>query len=308
MRSFIGSRRGFLLGSAAFVSLPTGLPAQISPREGGIGGTGIVGEVTELETLLVAGNRVTIDAETRITDGFGTVAQSSLSLGDSLTIEASGPQDALVAARLHVTHPLVGAIESVSSDGRVLRINGTQVVLERRLRSFGTGDRVAVSGLWRGASVVAGHLAPARSDMDLIAGHIWRQSAFSTPMIGTNALQGRGTTALKSWRFATVTGRFSAARNRFLADRTVPERFVGSAGPLRRLSIEGYLEPSPTAPWFIVSGLGHSFDRNLNLDAFAGTRAVFNGGYFGKFRPQSAIELPEDAGARARLLRRLSAA
>lgn len=270
--------------------------------EGGIGGTGIVGISTEAGALVVAGSRLATDGQTFVSDGFGRIGLADVLQGESLTVEAEGAPDALIARRIHVTHPLVGAIESIAADGTMLRVNGTQVRVAR-LRGLRVGDRVAVSGLWRGGSVVASAVRPTDKSIDLMSGAVSRQGQ---SIIGRTRLGGQGSQTLLDGGFATVTGRYNTNSGVFDAEQSVRDRFTGAAGPLVRLAIEGYLEPVPSAPGYTVSGLGHSFERNLDLAPYADTRVLFRGGYTGKFAATEALILPEDAAQRRALLRTLA--
>ncbi|MDW3183526.1 DUF5666 domain-containing protein [Roseobacter sp.] len=300
------SRRAALAAGLSGLMLPGTVWSQSAEREveGGIGGTGIVGVLTDFGSLIVGGNRVQTDAATGFSDGFGGLREEDVQIGDSLTVEAMGAPDALVARRVHVTHPLVGRISAASEDERRVTINGVEVVTGSPDRGFVLGDRVAVSGLWQGTRVMASRLTAARSDLDLISGDVKRSAG--DIRLGTVSVRGRGVGALPQGSFASAAGRYDADTGRFRVDRLSTQRFIGAAGPLARLSIEGYLEPTDTAPGYRISGLGHSFERTLDLQRYAEARVRFSGAYTGRFAADSAVILPEAAEARRRLLRRLS--
>jgi len=301
------SRRAVLALGGAAVALPGTVLAQANrpDAEGGIGGTGIVGLLTDFGSLIVAGNYVRTDNATKYSDGFGTLRASDLRVGDPLTVEAAGPATALVARRVHVTHPVVGTITQVSGNGRRITVNGVDVRLDARLRGFGPGDRVAVSGLWRGAGVQASRLSSARAANDLVAGDVTRSGGVTR--VGAVPVRGSGTGSPARGSFASVIGTFNPQTGVLQARGVTTQRFVGAAGPLVRLSVEGYLDPSARAPGYRVAGLGHSFERNLKLDSFAGSRVLFNGAYTGKFAASGAVVLPEGFGAQRRVLRQISA-
>jgi len=300
------SRRLFLgLGAAGLVVPHMGLAQTARPdAEGGIGGTGIVGLLTDFGSLIVAGNYVRTDAATRYSDGFGALRKGDLKVGDSLTVEAAGPANGLVARRVHVTHPLVGTITQVSGGGRQITVNGVDVRLDGRLSGFGIGDRVAVSGVWRGRVVQASRLAPARAARDLVAGDVTRSGG--SARVGAVPVRGPGTGSPASGSFASVVGQFDPQTGVLRARRVETQRFTGAAGPLVRLSVEGYLDPTSNAPGYRLAGLGHSFERNLKLDSFAGSRVLLNGDYTGRFAARRAVVLPEGFGAQRRVLRRIS--
>ncbi|WP_370402314.1 DUF5666 domain-containing protein [Sulfitobacter sp. JB4-11] len=295
---------GLGIGAAVFPGVAAAQTAR-PDVEGGIGGTGIVGLLTDFGSLIVAGNYVRTNDATRYSDGFGALQESDLRLGDSLTVEAAGAPDALVARRVHVTHPLVGAITQVAADRRRITVNGVEVRLDTRLQGLEVGYRVAVSGLWRGAFVQASRLAAARSASDLVAGDVARRGGRT--QVGSVTVRGPGTGSVPRGSFASVVGQFDVASGILRARAVTNQRFTGAAGPLARLSVEGYLDPSSSAPGYRVAGLGHSFERNLKLDEFAGSRVLMNGEYNGKFAARGAVVLPEGFSAQRRLLRRISA-
>jgi len=290
--------------SAAALAAGPGLGQSTDRQvEGGIGGTGIVGLLTEFGSILINGKRITTDHTTAFSDGFGPIRETSLRIGDSLTIEASGPDSALVARRVHITHPVVGAISAVSNTGRTIRINGVDIHVPTRLTRASVGERVAVSGLWRGNTVVASSLRAAHSTLDLVSGDVSRSRGAA--YIGAVRVRGRGTAHARSGSFATAIGVYDPAQSTLTAQRLTVNRFTGAAGPLQQLSIEGYLEPIDQAPGFRVAGLGHSFERNLRLRDYADKRVLFSGPYTGKFAADRAILLPESTADRRRVLRQV---
>ena len=303
-------RRQLLVSTAALGLLgacAAQTPAPITredrrPIEGGIGGTGIVGLVTEFGSLIVNGVRVETTAATRYTTALGTTRASVLRLGESLTIEAEANDGRLFARRVHIAHPLVGEVQSVASNGQSLVVNGVTVLLEPQVRNLANrGDRLRVSGLWNGNTVVASRVAQDLSGADVIAGEAERVSGQTTiggipivlPFFGASPQNGR---------YTTVVGRF--VDGQFNATRLATDRFTGAAGRLRQLSVEGYLARTAAAPGFKVSGLGHSFARTLNLLPFQTERTLFEGGYSGTFDAEQALVLPSNYDARANLLAR----
>ncbi len=279
------------------------LLAQSRDVEGGIGGTGIVGLLNEFGSLYINGLYVQTDDNTDYSDGFGKLAKSNLSLGNSLTVEARNTADGLVAHRVHVTYPIVGLVSSVRDAGQTLRVNGVTVRLTKANRRVSVGDRMAVSGLWRGQTVIASQLSPARSKQDLISGDVIRTRGAT--FIGGIRVRGGGVAQAPTGSFATALGTFDPQASEFSARQTIVGRFFGAAGPLQALSIEGYLDPINRAPGYRVSGLGHSFERTLQLDKFANSRVLFAGPYTGKFAARSATVLPENTRQRLQVLRGL---
>jgi len=298
-------RRGFLAGAAAAVLLAGGERRRLAagdprpPVEGGIGGTGIVGVVTALGSVVVGGQRVALPPEASVADALGPREPGSLGVGHSLTVEAAMTGAGLAARRVRVTHPVIGTVDDVSADGRALRVAGVSVTLAPGVAArAGPGDRVAVSGLWRAGGVVASRLDRADAGADVIAGDVRRGTGGAT--LNGLALAAPGLALPPDGSFATAFGR--AGGGRFRAERIEPGRFTGAAGPLARLVVEGYLVPVDTPPAFRIAGLGHSFDRAARVGPLAGVRAIFVGPYSGTFDVARALPLPEDAAERRRLL------
>ncbi|MEM9011004.1 MAG: DUF5666 domain-containing protein [Pseudomonadota bacterium] len=274
------------------------------PAQGGIGGTGIVGTLTDLGSLRVNGLRIATDAETAFSGPFGAIDATEVMVGDSLTIEASTTEAGLRAQRVHLTQPLVGPVEAISADGRQLRILGIDVVLEpgAEMRAR-PGLRVAVSGIWRGPRVVASRVVPAeRGSVSAVAG-VFAAGAGSVggvPVHGLEAVLPPGG-APDDGSFVTVLGYDTDGG--LTATNLSAGRFFNAAGPLASLSVEGYLDPIEAAPGYTVAGLGHSFDRRAELAAFAADRTLFLGPYTGTFDVARGVRLPQDLAARRAFLR-----
>ena len=163
------------------------------------------------------------------------------------------------------------------------------------------GDRVAVSGLWRGQQVVGSLLSPAQSELDLVSGDVSRGQ--QGPRIGGVTVRGLGLTRPEPRSFATAIGQYDPAKGRLSVRSVEPNRFKGAAGRLQRLSVEGYLDRTNEAPGYRISGLGHSFKRNLRFERYKDQRVLFDGPYESSFAVEKARVLPENFEARRRLLR-----
>ncbi|MEL6523760.1 MAG: DUF5666 domain-containing protein, partial [Pseudomonadota bacterium] len=207
------SRRVAVLGGLSALLFPDdGWPfGDDRQAEGGIGGTGIVGILVDTAPLRVSGTALSIDPETAVTNAYGSVSQQSLRRGNSLTVEARRLRDQLIARRVHVTYPLVGALSDISANGRQIRVNGIDVTLEGTLPRVRPGDRVAVSGLWRGPSVVASRVDRTNTPLDLVAGDVSRNRG--TTAVGGVTLRGASTGRLRRGTFAEAIGVFDPNEN-----------------------------------------------------------------------------------------------
>ncbi|MEL6619953.1 MAG: hypothetical protein AAFP16_13830 [Pseudomonadota bacterium] len=290
-----------LLGATALTAcapaIQTGALGE-DPFEGGIGGTGIVGVMLASGSVLINGLRVEVPSFTRIFAGGQQSGESVLVPGKAMTIVARTRLDRLEALRIDIDDPLTGILQRTATG---LAINGSPVRLEPGASGGDLiGRHVAASGLWRADGTLSGsliRLAPAPRDS--IAG-VLTGSQSGGWRIGGTAIRHPSGQSLQSGQYAVATGRFDAGT--LLADNIVMGRFRQGGDSLQQLSVEGYLEPVNTTPGFRVAGLGHSFDRSLNLAPFADGRAVYFGRYTGLFNARRAVVLPDSQSQRRKLL------
>ena len=233
-----------LLGATALTSCAT--PQIVSrdtpdPFEGGIGGTGIVGLLTDFGSLIVNGLRIELTGQTQIFDTFVQVSESALAPGQPLTIYAIRDRDAIVARRVDINHALIGTLDGGANGPSV---NGVPLEIEPnapvRLTS---GQRIAVSGLWATDRLIVSRIDAARDGPDVVAGTLVEVPAATTLQIGGAMLQGvpNGNRA-GDYTIAFGTGNTSGIE----VAQIKQGRFTG-ASDLRQLSVEGYLEPiNPT--------------------------------------------------------------
>ncbi|KIT14992.1 hypothetical protein [Jannaschia aquimarina] len=281
-------RHVLCLAAGAGLSACMPAPALVTredPFEGGIGGTGIVGVLTDFGSLIVNGLRIEIDDRTPVSGPFGRMDVDALGHGQSLTVVADRRGDRLVAQSVRVEHALVGTV----ADGRV---NGVPVRAEAGISGvLVEGARVAVDGAWTRTGVVASRISAASPGPDLIAGVVDQGG------IGGTGLRGR---AGPSGSYLAAQGRYT--NGALTVERARSGRFAPGTA-LRQLSVEGYLEPVTEAPDWRLAGLGHSFARDLALAPLSPHRALYFGPYDGRFRAATAFVVPEGFERRRTLLR-----
>ncbi len=159
------------------------------------------------------------------------------------------------------------------------------------------GDRVAISGLGSGDSVIASRIDPISPAFDdVIASDAVVESDGSSRIGGRVFLGGRRAPSLS---YVTLTGRYTEGS--FGVSRTTTGRFSGQT-PLEYLLVEGYLTPTAAAPGLRISGLGHSLDADARVSDFSGQWALLAGPYDRQFRFRQAASLPEDLARRQRLM------
>lgn len=282
-------------------------PEKKTPK-GGIGGTGIVGTLTDFGSLIVNGLIVETDGATKVTTAFGPADAATLAIGQNLTIEAATETASLFARRVHVAHPVIGVVQRLSADGMSALISGIDVTAEPgAIGSFAEGATVAVSGAWRGSRVLASRID--RFDplpQSAIAGVLTEGTGPDTRAIAGVPLAGIDPPDMPpTGTFVTVVGK--PVNSGFMVQTLTSGRFTGAAGALTDLSVEGYLEPEATAPFYTVSGLGHSFDPAAKLAPFETTRTLFVGRYVGTFAVEYGVVLPDDLANRRSVMRTLQA-
>ncbi|MEM0950160.1 MAG: DUF5666 domain-containing protein [Pseudomonadota bacterium] len=293
-RTFIGMAGVGLLSGCTVPSVTR----KGDPFEGGIGGTGIVGLLTEFGSLRVNGLRVETTDRTVFQTPFEIVSEEAIRRGMALTIVARRTGNGMEARNVQISWPVIGTVTGAS--GR-FRVNGVPVRVEQGAPGRMTpGVRVAVSGAWTPDGLVASRIDQADQPDDVIAGVAERTGPTGLTVGGAPVRFSRGATP-SAGSFVTVKGRMGAEG--FEARTLAEGRFGDGAETLRQLSIEGYLEPVDTAPGYRVAGLGHSFARNLRLAPLANRRAIYFGPYDGRFRARAGYVLPEGVAARTDLLR-----
>ncbi len=289
-----------LLGCSALTACTS--PALVTrsdnkdPFEGGIGGTGIVGILTDFGSLVVNGLRVETTRWTQYSSAYGPVRADALAPGMALTIFAIKRRNRLVARRVSIDYALVGT--ALAGPAGTLTVNGVPVLPEPGvLGAFEIGRRVAVSGAWSANGLIASRFDPAPHSLDLVAGTASLEGPTSLAISGVpTRLQ---VAPPLDGEYVAAIGRHNG--DGFAATRLVRGRLTGP-GTLRQLSVEGYLETTPAAPGFRVAGLGHSFGPNLRLRRFAAQRAIYFGPYTGLFEATAGYVVPENLNARRRLL------
>ncbi|WP_243144950.1 DUF5666 domain-containing protein [Litoreibacter roseus] len=270
------------------------------PFEGGIGGTGIVGLMTDFGSLIVNGLRVEITSGTRFETPFGEGSESDVQVGAPLTIAASLSRDRLVARHVLVSYPLVGRVQAIGH-GR-FSVNGAPIITEPGGQGRLThGTRVAVGGVWSPEGLVASRIDASDEPRDLIAGVVSRGGPTGLLIEGTPMRLNDGNFAPPSGQYVTAIGDYDGRI--FNAATTRTGRFTSGAVGFRQLSVEGYLEPVRANPGFRIAGLGHSFAREVKLAPLAAERAIYFGRYTGAFRAAKGYIVPENFGRRREILR-----
>jgi len=113
----------------------------------GLGGTGIVGEITGYGSIFVNGTEVEYDSETAFTINGETSTSQQLEIGDIvevLTVDAKQHTQAVV---INLRHEVIGVVESVEPQTSSFTVHGQRVIQSIGKSTFPeVGTTVAVSG------------------------------------------------------------------------------------------------------------------------------------------------------------------
>jgi len=270
-----------------------------------VGGIAIFGTLTDFGSLSVNGLRIETDGKTSVSNAFGEVVPGALAIGQVLTIEAEAVPGALIARRVYINYPVIGAIGKVSPDRRRITVLGIEIELAGGLDlTLGPGKGVAVSGLWNGERIVATLVSPF-PDRNLLAGTLRIDERKRLSVGGVRLRLAKEVEAPPAGSYVSAWG--TPRRRYFKVKKLDQGRFTGAAGALKQLSVEGYLEPVDTPPGFEISGLGTGFDPKARLEPFRATRTLFSGRYDGRFLVETGVPLSEDVLNRRAALRQAQA-
>jgi len=218
----------------------TGMMRTDEPRNGslgegdrGIGGTGVIGTIRRFGSIVVNDLRIAYPPEVEVRID-GTAARAAdLKIGQVVHVVARPEGGGLATRRIDVTSEVVGPVESVAP--------GRLVVLGQRVSTAGLsgawqpGARVAVSGLRRPDGViVASLIEPRDSGPDRVAGPVRRLAGG----LGIGGLRLAGADALPPGKRALVTGR---AANGVLTVTSAAQVGLPFPPGLKRVSIEAYI-------------------------------------------------------------------
>lgn len=121
-----------------------------SDVEGGILGTGIVGTITALGSIIVNEQHIDFAPDLEVSDGIGAQLAATLRPGQTVAVIAEQDGRGWKARHIRMVYPVVGPA-TVDSNGQVA-VMGTKVITDAKVQD---GDWVAVSGLWQESHVVA---------------------------------------------------------------------------------------------------------------------------------------------------------
>ncbi|SLN30207.1 hypothetical protein TRL7639_01239 [Falsiruegeria litorea R37] len=242
--------RTLLIGLFLATSLPA-LAQEDEDREGGIIGTGIVGTITELGSIIVNGQRIIFDGDMPVAGSVPEMTAKDLTPGLTVAVVATPNGDDWQARDIRQILPLVGPVTSVALDHLV--VLGTKVIIGTSEHDLNTGDWVAVSGLWRGQDVAASSFArlPHTSKIARISGTFLTTDAQGRAVIGNTPITSITPTHLSTGDLVRVEG--IPIGNTIQALRLETGLFDQ---PVSLVQIEGYYSPPQPDGLYTVLGSG----------------------------------------------------
>ena len=279
--------------------------------EGGIGGTGIFGTVTAFGSIIVNGQTIDIN-EAEVPSQAGMIGRDlPLTVGSTVIVEAQSDADGWTAKSVSLFLPVVGPVSAIDPAARIVTVMGTSVlhdestiVVDRRdyvdgkvidVDDIEPGDRLAVSGLWKGAEVIASRID--RLDdkgPDSLRGLLLKTAEAAT--VGGTRLDEACCEILAAPSYVQMVGTFTD--DRFRVDRVDVGSTLLFSEQIERLIVEAFLARDPDGQGFHLSGFGIPADQSSDVEAKPGVRSLFVGTYDEAFSIQRSIALPGDTPAR----------
>lgn len=155
-----------------------------SNREGGLTGTGILGEITALSSIIVNNQRIVFESDLNVSTALAPKQASDLVPGDVVAVAVTLSGDVWEAEAIRDVHPLIGPVGQAKDD--YMLVLGVPVLWPEGTEKPAQGTWVAVSGFWARDVVVATRiqLIAARDAASMQGSYHLGQSG-DTPMLGS---------------------------------------------------------------------------------------------------------------------------
>lgn len=235
-------------------------PDGSEPREGGLTGTGIVGEITELGSIIVNGQRISFDPGLPVKNAIAPKRADALVPGDVVAVAVAPRDGQWTAQAISDIHPLIGPVENPRV-GRFTVLGVDVLHPANAAQDWVAGDWVAISGFWARDLVVATRIQqiPAQ-DLVSIQGSYRPGPSGATSMIGPVDLQVDTLQHAQEGDVIRMQGR--------LQDGVllVQDIHLGLfEGPVGFVLAEGYLTEVAPSGHYTIAGSGlSSYTENLD--------------------------------------------
>ncbi|MEM9634622.1 MAG: DUF5666 domain-containing protein [Pseudomonadota bacterium] len=266
-------------------------------REGGIVGTGIVGEITRLGSIYVNDQKIEITGTLQVTGAVPALTAGDLQPGHTVAVVATLEGDVWNAQHIRQVLPLVGIVEDVGDN--TLTILGTEVDVEGQATQATVGDWVAVSGFWKEGRVRATRLEQL-SDWQgdaQVSGTFFRASSGGPDKVGNTVISGIAPQHLSSGDLIRISGK--PIPGGIEAERLETGLFDAVVGVVQ---VEGYFSaPQPDGLYTVLgSGLVAYTDQPGMIDVSVRTFQCGANGMLGEI-PSSGLTPEEIERVRAKL-------
>lgn len=243
----------FFLCIAPFLAHAVEKPKE--DREGGIIGTGIVGIITELGSIIVNGQRVTFPQDAVANSDIGGRMATSLTPGETVVVVARKMPADWQAESIHLHYPIIGPVALKDGALTVLGVDLdlSDAVDETHLMSprLKNGDWIAVSGLWKGETLMVSKLTAVDPQKSGTLSGSYMPGSVDTFMIGGARISGLDLTHVKPGDSVTVTGR---PEPEGLKAQTV--RIGLFSGPMETIIAQGYMSQPTASGLYTILGSG----------------------------------------------------
>ncbi len=221
------------IGGTGMMRTEPQAPSPLGEGDRGIGGTGVIGTIRQFGSIIVNDLRIAYSPTVAVRIDGEPATAADLKIGQVVQVVARYENGGLATQRIEVASEVVGTVESAAP--------GRLVVLGQRVSTAGlTGDwkpgtRVAVSGLRRQDGViVASLIEPQGSGPDRVAGPVRRDG----PAVMIGGLRLTGAEILPVGKRALVTG---TAADRVLNVTNAAQIGLPFPPSVRQVSIEAYI-------------------------------------------------------------------
>ena len=264
------ARITIFLSGCLLAVMTLGVSAEEKPnedREGGIIGTGIVGTITELGSIIVNGQRITYGDDDMARSALGERLASTLTPGDTVVVVARPSSQDWVAEQIDQHHPAIGPITlqngALTLLGASLDLSQAQIETQRLAPTLSDGDWVAVSGLWKGPVLMVTKLDRIDPRENAVLSGSYMPRSDNAFMIGGSIVGGLDLEHVDAGDSVTVTG--APSPNGIQASEV---RIGLFSEPMYRIIAQGYMSaPTPTGLYTILgSGMVSFTDQPEMID------------------------------------------
>lgn len=270
--------------------------------ESGTTGTGIMGVITGLGSIHVNGLRIEVPAGLTVRSSLGTRSADSLEVGETVVVEAALTDGVVSAQHIRTYYPIIAPVDAtrlgrVSVLGLDLDVSGVDTP------DLAPGDWVAVSGLWRGATVEVSNIRPIPPRSEIVINGTYSQSADGVQRVGPFALGRRYVAHAEPGDHLRVTGAWSSGPATLSPTRIEAGLFSRT---LETLLIEGYMSRPDRRGAYSIYGSGivvYTDDPSMQVPQ---ERSVFCVDQSGDTSITQHLDLDMEPAARVRLLEMLA--